>query len=288
MTTTPAPITSATVRRHLEGAGPTVAETLKALAAGSSVEPPPSLPIVERVETIKRRALAAGAHEAAWLLYMGARSLLFSIEEAARDMDWLGSPAVAVPELRAQYDHLAQRLRSTGRPLPAWAIPNPESMATAVADECLNLAEAIRPEWPWLQLERGLVAMGRHDWQRGIQLAQESRSLSRERSLTIAATRNAIDCALRVGAIKQHQQLVVDLEVLLPGSRLVSGFQLCLQAGTGDAESFTRTAQEFLEATDDHGREYWLHFLAFHGPAWVRSLGGTARDTLTDLEGRLT
>lgn len=284
MTATPTPITSATVRRHLDGVGPSVATTLAALAAGEHATARPPLPLVEQVETIKRRALEAGAQEAAWLLYMGARSCLFSIETFARDIECEGGPAGSPRRFEGQYSRLANRLDGLNRSLPSWAHVNPTAVPAQLALECLDWAEAIRPGWEWIPLKRGMVAMSRGDWAIGLDMSLRAKSASKEEVLYVAALRNALDCSVQAGCMPEHQDLIDAYEARRTQDRLAAAFRINLAAAQGDARSFRSHSQVFQEREDNRGASYWLHFLAHHGPAWEQSLGATAQAVVLELK----
>lgn len=277
MSRSPQAISSAAVRRHLEAAGPTVAQVLAAVTTEGA--PPVGIqPLVDHVEQTKRWALESGSRHAAWLLYMAARSCLAQIPEYAKDTEWVGGQVESEDLFVVEYRSLRTRLRALGRELPSWVSLGPAVPALELTGECTRLGRAIRPDWNWLGVQEGTVLLlqGRPAEAGGLFLGLTERGADEQ--LRCTSLRNALSCFLRTDTIADHSAEVEELAELAPGDRMVHVFAMSLAAARADRRAFEAALERAAEASGEPGHKYWMRVVEWNLGSWS---AGTDQDSVS-------
>jgi len=276
MPTDPHAVSSATVRRALEGAGPSLATQLQALTAeqraGAGPLLQPTLDLVARTEASKAWALQAGAREGARLLYEAARTCLAAVEDYAPLVDWVREPE-GLNDLRSRYGSLSARVHDLGGRFDRWPLLEREP-GPALAQECLDIAKAMDPGFVMLALQQGLALMSVKRWsQAGVVFEQMLGDPDRDEFLIHHAARNALMSHSSAGTLAGRHDLIDELRAVTPDGGLVSFFSLDLCAAQHDLDGFDRAARELEDAKQASGARCERAWVEHRLADWSVALG---------------
>lgn len=277
----PQAVSSATVRRVLAGAGPSVATQLRALSGpervGAGLLSDTAAGLVQRTEASKAWALETSAREGARLLYEAARACLAGVSDYAPLVEWVREPE-ALGSLQRRFGRLGNRAHGLGGRFQRF--PSLEhGLGPRLARECLQIARAMDPDLLALQLQEGCVAMAKGDWNDAIS-AFEALLANPESDefLRHFAARNTLMSLVDRGQVQGREDLLERLSEVSADGSLVGFFRLELAAASGDRTSFGQAVGDFVELRDAPGPACKPAWIEARVHDWSRLTGQAAPD----------
>lgn len=274
-----------TVRRLLQRSGPALVRTLRALESGEPVPPAPSAPRIDfavRRRQIMEEALGSMSREAARVLYLGAKSALEADADYCVRVDRsMGGDAEPWAAVAARATRLDRRMTSLGAP-PArrWPDRGPArdtASAHALASECVELADLIRPGWEWTSLERGIVLMARERFDEALELFTPLAEGGFDDEVRYAAARNVCACLNSLDRLDELEVYVNRLSASAVDDLTVQYFLVEL-AAVGGGASGLRSALGTLRSTQvSTGLQTWSETLLCRSDVLASRSGLTPR-----------
>lgn len=283
MSRSPQAISSAAVRRHLEAAGPTVAQVLAAVTTEGA--PPADIqPLVDHVEQTKRWALESGSRQAAWLLYMAARSCLAQIPEYARETEFTGLPPGRTQDHLEKHRVVARRSNALGATWSGVAESRWQAAPHVLAAECVELAEAIRPEWGWLALQKSAVKLAKGEYTCAADVLREKLDDAASDDLRYWLNRDLLALGLLLEGLSDERDRLDEILSLAPGDRLVPFFEMGWCAAQGDLAGLG-AASEQLRSAEQSPAGHPAELLISQALPYLASRVGCTIDELSRLIG---
>lgn len=268
-----------TVRRALESRGPATVRTLQRLAGRNPGETDQRIVELSRREQILEQALGAMSRESARLLYVGAKSALEAdpVYRVLQDRSPGGDPE-PWPAVRDRAERLDRRARGLGAPeAQRWPTMLPGTDAASghqLADECVRLAEAIRPGWEWTQLMRGIVLKARGRYEEALHCLRPLADKGFDYEVRYWGLRNLLSILMHS---EQHADEMTErcsaLLKLSPEDPSATYFALELHCLRHDAGSLESASTEIRDRLLREDTVYWMNVLRSRSSVMARLLG---------------
>ncbi len=287
--TDPHAVSSATVRRALEGAGPSLATQLQALTAeqraGAGPLLQPTLELVERTEASKAWALQAGAREGARLLYEAARTCLAAHGRVRDELELYVEPQ-PLAELQGAACSLGRRLSTLrGRQAVVWPAGRHAFVSSQLAEECLRLAEVLLPDWPWTRFLGAMSAASQAREREALPVLDRlmADGLTIDESLRPHLARNAAWMALEIGDASRASHDLASLQRMAPHEPATAFLALRVAALSRNRTLFDQACGQF-RASGAAGSAYWVCLFNRDAAEWARGLDLLLEDVQARLE----